>query len=257
VPVRSLIDGVFYSEPILNRSVLGFTSDRKVWIDNVTFDSWIVVGQMEIPVSGINRSANAGEIIVYTVNYGRTSFSGEFQRGIWINDDVVQGIIGPYDPVPASGWVVGAAGSKASLLSDVRQGDSLSFGWRILPEHFSTEVVHAIGAGPRLVRNGEVLVTASEEQFKDDVVEGRAPRTAAGVTANNHLLLVVVNGRRPDLSVGMTLVELAEFMLELGAIDAINLDGGGSSTMSIYGRAINLPSDGDERKISNGIVVTR
>ena len=72
-----------------------------------------------------------------------------------------------------------------------------------------------------------------EERFQNDILNSRAPRTALGIRADGSLLLVTVNGRNPGISVGMTLEELAELMIELGAVDAMNLDGGGSTTMVI------------------------
>lgn len=72
------------------------------------------------------------------------------------------------------------------------------------------------------------------------------PRTAVGVTANGHLLLMTVDGRQPGLSVGMSLRELAAFLLAHGAVAALNFDGGGSTTMAIADptpRVLNFPSD--------------
>ena len=77
-----------------------------------------------------------------------------------------------------------------------------------------------------------------------------------GITKDNRALLVVVDGRRRS-SVGFTLLELAQFMLEQGAVDALNLDGGGSSEMVIDGRIVNEPSDGRERRLGAGIAVIR
>ena len=69
--------------------------------------------------------------------------------------------------------------------------------------------------------------------------------------------MVTVDGRQPGVSVGMTLQELAEYLLSLGATDAMNLDGGGSTTMFLDGRVVNTPSDKEgERKVSDAILVT-
>jgi exopolysaccharide biosynthesis protein len=100
-----------------------------------------------------------------------------------------------------------------------------------------------------------VEITGEAEQFKDDILKGRAPRTAIGITADQRLLLVTVNGRQPHISVGMTLDELANLLIELGALEAMNLDGGGSTTMTVRNLVLNLPSDGKERAVSNAIVV--
>ena len=68
--------------------------------------------------------------------------------------------------------------------------------------------------------------------------------------------MIVADGRQPDYSVGMSLQELAEFLLGLGAIDAMNLDGGGSTTMVLNGKVVNQPSDKEgERKVGDAILV--
>jgi Phosphodiester glycosidase len=88
------------------------------------------------------------------------------------------------------------------------------------------------------------------------------PRTAVGVTANNKLLLMTVDGRQPGFSEGVNLQELANLMLSHGAKDAINLDGGGSTqmVMNYYGDALaaqvlNTPSDGSERSVGTNLAV--
>jgi hypothetical protein len=121
-----------------------------------------------------------------------------------------------------------------------------------------------LGPGPRLLRGGRVAVAASAEGFDPpqapaffrSFVAGRNARTLAGVRPDGKLLLVTVDGRRPGWSVGMTLTEAARLMRSLGATDALNLDGGGSSTMIVRGEVVNRPSDRvGERPVSNGLFV--
>ena len=116
------------------------------------------------------------------------------------------------------------------------------------------DVLHIVGAGPTLVKNGSVYLTSKLEEFASDIAVGRAPRTAVGLTKEGHVLLVVVDGRQSH-SIGMTLLELALFMQEQGAVHAMNLDGGGSSEMVIKGKVMNKPSDGRERKVGNALAL--
>lgn len=125
----------------------------------------------------------------------------------------------------------------------------------LVPAWGTLGVVHAVGGGPRLVKDGKVHVTSGEERFKADVAVGRAPRTAAGVTFDGKLLLVAVTGRQAHHSIGVTLEELANLMIELGAKDAANFDGGGSSTMVVRDYVMNTPSDGRERMVADAILV--
>ena len=118
-----------------------------------------------------------------------------------------------------------------------------------------------VGGGPRILRAGRVAVAARAEGFAplraffQSFVAGRQPRTLAGMRADGTLLLVTVDGRAPGWSAGMTLPEAARLMRSLGARDALNLDGGGSSTMTVRGEVVNRPSDRVERAVSDGLFV--
>ncbi|MDD2485820.1 MAG: phosphodiester glycosidase family protein [bacterium] len=114
---------------------------------------------------------------------------------------------------------------------------------------------HCLGAGPRLVEKGRIRIAAREEAFKDDIAVGRAPRTGLGLAADGTLFLVAVDGRQPSLSIGMTLEELAVLLLKQGAYDALNLDGGGSSSLYLEGKLLNNPSDGRERPVASALAV--
>jgi len=118
-----------------------------------------------------------------------------------------------------------------------------------------TRATMAVGGGPWLVRNGEILIDAPQQGFQTGFSDRRHPRTAVGVTAQGRLLLVTVDGRQP-MSGGMTLYELAQLMKQLGATDAINLDGGGSTTLAVRGGLVlNSPSEGKQRPVANAVVV--
>ncbi len=112
--------------------------------------------------------------------------------------------------------------------------------------------VDVLGGNPRLVVDG--AVSAAEVDGTGEFF-GRHSRTAVGATADGRLLLVVVDGRQPGYSRGMTLRELAELLQRLGAVQALNLDGGGSSEMVVNGVTASRPSDGRGRGIANALVV--
>lgn len=111
---------------------------------------------------------------------------------------------------------------------------------------------HILQAGPMLLRRGEICVPRSAHGERLFVHDKRHPRSALGLRGQL-VYLLVVDGRSPR-SRGATLVELATMLRALGARDAINLDGGGSSTLVLAGEVMNRPSDnGVERKIPNAI----
>jgi exopolysaccharide biosynthesis protein len=84
----------------------------------------------------------------------------------------------------------------------------------------------------------------------------RHPRTAVGDN-KNFVFLVEVDGRQPELSMGMTFTELANLMEQLGCSEAMNLDGGGSATFWLNGKVVNSPSDKHERAVANALVIVR
>ncbi len=101
-----------------------------------------------------------------------------------------------------------------------------------------------LGGGPVLVKGDSVHVSYNEEIFWGSGVgrDDPDPRTAVGYTNDRKAILMVVDGRQGDVSQGVSLPELAEIMIGLGATEALNLDGGGSSQMVIADSLINRPS---------------
>lgn len=104
-------------------------------------------------------------------------------------------------------------------------------------------------AGPLLVRGGAPCLdgdvegfSAGQRQFDSDITAGRYPRAALGLTANGRLLAVACDGRADD-EAGLTLTELAETLVALGASAALNLDGGGSASLVCAGRLRNVPRE--------------
>lgn len=101
-----------------------------------------------------------------------------------------------------------------------------------------------IGGAPTLVKNSQVNVTYNEEIMWGSGVgyDNRDPRTAVGYTANNHVIMIVADGRQ-STSQGVGLPELAQIMIDLGCVEAMNLDGGGSTQMAVGNQLVNTPSE--------------
>lgn len=120
------------------------------------------------------------------------------------------------------------------------------------------QVMTALGGGPVLVHDNKLRVTWEEEvMFWSGTMPPpeRHPRTAIGYTADNHLILMVVDGRQ-TASRGLSLHELGTMMLALGSVEALNLDGGGSSTLVINQNLINRPEGGVfQREVTTALVL--
>jgi len=143
----------------------------------------------------------------------------------------------------------------ASRIRSLRPEEIVPITWT-MKTPFGTEwprVTTTAGGMPLIVFQGHV----TSGWFCGNGFCDRNPRTAIGYTADGTILLVTVDGRRPGWSVGMTMAGLAHEMISLGAVNAVNLDGGGSTTMWVAGRGlVNRPSDPTgERPVSDSILV--
>ena len=102
----------------------------------------------------------------------------------------------------------------------------------------------AVGGGPVLVKDGTIFISNNEEKkFAGKAIADHHPRTAMGYTKDGNLILLAVQGRMKNIAVGTTLTETAQIFMDLGAVEAINLDGGGSSCLLINGKETIKPSD--------------
>ena len=119
------------------------------------------------------------------------------------------------------------------------------------------KIKEAIGAfGTTLVHNGKINITASGDYYTD-----RASRTAIGITATGKVVFLVIDGRQGEFSCGASAIEIAQIMLDAGCVEAVNLDGGGSSTYvarepgATELAVVSSPSDGAARSVSTSLLM--
>ena len=225
-------------------------------------------------VHGINRPRLSGEAILYTPRFGAATATNDFGSeaqlqwlaALTVNDTVRAVVRRKQSHLGNSPLALGTAGAVLSahgvaqrwLDEQVGIGDTLLFVCALQSSTNSLatgKIVEAIGGLPRLVRDGKVSVETGEEGGKN-FANVRHPRTAVGFSAgSNKVFLVTVDGRQAA-SAGMTLYELAELMISLGCSQALNLDGGASTTMVVRGEVVNQPSDAaGERPVSNALLL--
>ncbi|HBR71042.1 TPA: hypothetical protein DIC20_05475 [Candidatus Dependentiae bacterium] len=120
-------------------------------------------------------------------------------------------------------------------------------------ELISNELCHEFSQGASVIHcHDEVAADFHTKKMQEWLIENRHPRTALGVTKKNEICIVVVDGRQKE-SEGLSLHELAFFMKKLGCFDALNIGGGGCSTLCINQKVINKPSAGEERPVSEAL----
>lgn len=188
----------------------------------------------------------AGESLLAAVN-------GDFftPEGSPLGTEVVGGWARQVRLRPALAW---HPGRDPWMGIPVVEGDSIvTLGWRV-PRGEGDGETQAIGGFPMLLHQGE-RVGNLEVLERPSFAAERHPRTAVGFDPHRDVLwIVVVDGRQPEHSAGMTLPELAALMEALGAEDSINLDGGGSSIMVVRGETVSRPSDAEgERPVVNAL----
>lgn len=260
-----LIDKELVSSPIYDRTALILSDDNQAFIDNISIDSYFhSPNGIRYNFTGINQGRSENSIVMYTPVWGENT--GTDSKGVELSivNSQVKDIRLGNSRIPPDGYVISLSGPMVQFISDnLKKGDKLDVHIKIIPYSTSPKsILHMLSGGPRLLKDGIVYVTKHEEKFKSDIAAGRAARTAVGITKDQQLLLVTVDGlprkknnRSEKSSLGMTLEELANLMLNLGAVEAMNLDGGSSTTMWIGGRIANQPVGESEQKVSNAIVI--
>jgi exopolysaccharide biosynthesis protein len=259
-------DGALLRTPS-KRIVLDVRSDRTIAFENVAFSGSVGYGATTLPVTTVNEWPPQGGVGILTPAYGTPK----------ANPDVT---IVPLVPVDEAHLPTDLAGTYRAVEGDPNHaaiaGPELAFGpaARALgPLPNPGDVVHvnvattpalagmanAVGGGPLLVADGALVddpnAPAPEERDR------RFPVSGAATTAAGDLLLVAVDGRRADYSIGVTRPEFAALMLGFGAANAMAFDSGGSSTLvaRVLGNAdasvLNAPSDGEERPVADGFFV--
>jgi muramoyltetrapeptide carboxypeptidase len=268
------IDGRLLSEPDRGRAAVGFVDRegavRPIFGRLVLDAAARLADGTSLPLDGLNRARGAGEAVAYTPEFHRTTLTDQAGLEVVVADGrIVERQAGRGGaPIPAAGWVLSLGAERALLDGErLRVGEPIELTLHLCP--FSpqeedcaavdaawAEALDALAAGPLLLGGGVPVEDAASEAFSRVFALARHPRTALGVRADGTLLLLTVDGRHPERSVGMSLGELTALLRELGAVEAINLDGGGSTTMVVEGRTVNRPSDpGGERENADALLV--
>ncbi|HSK15781.1 MAG TPA: phosphodiester glycosidase family protein [Gaiellaceae bacterium] len=258
-------DGVLSTEPLPQRAALGIAFDGRLLIERLRLRGrWWGVSGVRQKLHYLNRAFEDPGVALFTRTWG-----GPTPRGKKVVEVVVTGFPktlpngdlagtvalvrrGGGNGVPPGAVILQARGADRALLRrEAVPGETLTV--RLGLPGLPPDVADLIGGGPELVRDGKPL-HSTDEWFTLDHLGSRHPRTAVGQLADGRVLLVVADGRSTR-SAGLTIGALARILVDLGAVRAISLDGGGSSIVSFEGRVLNRPSDGVPRREPNALMV--
>jgi hypothetical protein len=220
---------------------------------------------IERPLDAVNQPRGANQLVLFTPRYGSTTRTSPAGTEVYLEPEqfplrhgvahrakvlAVQTGAGSA-PLNPGRWVLAGSGAAAVFLRTLAPGEFLELRVDFDPALGPEDQV--LGGGPRLVRDGRVSVENEGGTLGEAFAKAAHPRTAIGF-AGRKVYLVVVDGRQAG-SAGISLPDLAALMAELGCTDALNMDGGGSSTLWVRGAVANSPSGGRERPVANGLLV--
>lgn len=250
VPLGTLmINKKMYTGPIYDRVAMGIF-DNGFDIARVQLDASIKGSGHTIKVDNINQPRMLSTyVLVYTPDWGKISpYAPKYGVNLLVKDDVIQKASANPIEIPKNGYVI--SGPK-TVLNNLLDKKDAKLSINTLPEW--KDVKHIISGGPYLVKDNEVFVDMTAQKL--GAIGGKNPRSAIGYTIDNNLILVAVDGREGS-SIGMTLMELANFMKQIGCTNAMNLDGGGSTVMYVNGQVVNKPAQKGGIPLSNAIVLS-
>ncbi len=250
------IDGKLLSESYGERCALGILNGKsktEVSMKHLNLGGGLLIDKNILEV-GVNRQRSNDDAVIYTPFFHRTTLTNPYGIEFIIRKDKVVAILDKSgsSEIPSDGFILSASGKRREeFLGLLKKGKKVTFLRLITP---SEDIV---GGVPQLIKNGKIEITWEQEKIGKEFVDTRHPRTAVAKLKDGKFLMITVDGRQPNVSVGMSLNELAEMLLEFGAVEAMNLDGGGSTTMFVKDTVVNQVSDKTgERAVSDAILVT-
>lgn len=252
------------SEPVNRRAALAVSHSGgmiRAAVASVELKAELQINRrFNYPISGFNRLRESGELILFTPEFHRTTLTNPDGIEVVIAGNRVMSVEDGKgsQPIPRNGFVLSGSGSTREwLLANVKRGARVEIKTELITDPvipFAADFI--VGGGPRLLAANKPVASAEATRYSESLIRQRHPRTALGWRQDGMVLLLTVDGRQPGRSVGMTIDELTALLSELGCIEAINLDGGGSTTMVIRHRIVNKPSDATgERPVSDALLL--
>ena len=270
------IDGKLLSESFSNRIAIGIINKKnktEVSFGHLNTEISLSMGTDTIySVSGINRQRKENEIVLFTPEFNQTTLTDSNGTEFTVkkccskspNAGNVKEILEKKGNtvIPKDGYVISANGKNQENLTYFFRKLMNFVHWNKRFNLFANEdkeffekAEDITNGVPQLIKNSKIEITWEQEKTNKAFVETRHPRTAVAKLKDGKFLMITVDGRSAE-SDGISLQDLAEILLEIGATDAMNLDGGGSTTMFLNGKVVNKPSDKEgERKVSDAILV--
>lgn len=260
--------------PPIDKSIIGFNTLKKPFLSRVSLSGSVSSHIGVRNINTINGVRSTDFLVIYNKYYGTNTATNSFGSELRlkplsstvINDTIIYIVTQKIQnagsmPLNDSTIVLSGHGASAAFVNLLSVGDTLKVVTRL--NNFNTSnmvmpgILEAIGGFPRIINNGVNYVDQGyqEENGPSHTYELH-PRTAAGFNSDSTKIYFVTVDGRQTISAGMTLKQLADFMILIGVHHAVNLDGGGSTTMVVRDSVVNSPSDGGgERTVANALLI--
>ncbi|HEV7681032.1 MAG TPA: phosphodiester glycosidase family protein [Pyrinomonadaceae bacterium] len=262
-----VLDGKLISDTHNDREEFGLINTgtkTEIVFGHLKFSGQISADSHRRTVEGVNRPVGPDELVLFTPEFHRTALTSPDGIEVVVKSNRVVAIrdLKGSSEIPSDGYVIAAVGKSRDWVKEhVKRNSLMTYSWKLNSIEPGEDkkwrrASTILGGGPQLIKDGKIAITNAQEKIAPAFVNDGHPRTAIAKLASGKLLLITVDGRQASESIGMSLTTLADLLLELGAVDAMNLDGGGSTTMVIHNKLVNKPSDQTgERPVSDAILV--
>ena len=239
-------------------------ADRLPIMDCLSINLMVTTSTGVASVSGVNKVAMPNSLNLYTPRYGSTTDSvmntsevvlSPIQSPITIGKKVALKVISPKSthrtPIADGCYILSGSGSEQAFVDNMKQGDIIEISATInTSEGANINPTEIVSGYPIILRDGKVTNPVDILHH----LNGLHPRTAVGNDESGTKLIILIVDGRSKISDGCTSKVLADIMRYAGCDDAMNLDGGGSSELYVRSLGIcNIPSDGKERTVANGL----
>jgi exopolysaccharide biosynthesis protein len=266
------LDGRLVSDTRRPRGAVGITRDAsglKLLFGRLRATARLTVqsgrATSSVDVDGVDTTRALGKLMLFTPSYHEDTDTAKGGLEWVVNGQPLRVVSGPHregkTPIPANGFVLSFGGAKPpQALARLRKGSRVTLTVAYDPVEGEPEswpsAQDIVGGAGLLVRDGRYLDEWGMEALTKGFPETRHPRTAIGTGKDGAIWLIAVDGRQPQLSIGMTFADLQGLARRLDLVNALNLDGGGSTTMWVQGSVLNSPSDvAGPRKVSDALLV--
>lgn len=223
-------------------------NEQKAWFVPPPFEVWLETEGYKLPVDSVNPYPHEKGILVYTREYGPTNrIDAEYTVCIVRNNTVqFAGVVSGEMEIPDDGFLIVDLKTENSPVLNFSYGQKVEL---LIQE----QVKHGYQCSGSLVEKGNNVAKDADEWAGN--LRIATPRTAVGIKDENTLIFLVVDGRQPGYSQGVTGKQLADILISLGVTEAAILDGGASSELIYNNEIVNRPSTGKERLLASAFVV--